>query len=126
MEKLFYFGHVFNSLNILCAIVLVISVTLFAIFIGLGYSEAGEYGHDDKDAKNYFHVARMAGVALLISALGLVFCPTKQTYLFMMGGRVVDQAITENPDIKQIPANTLDLLNEYIKLETEKVRERQQ
>ena len=44
----------------------------------------------------------------------------------MMGGRVVDQAITENPDIKQIPANTLDLLNEYIKLETEKVRERQQ
>ena len=79
MEKLFYFGHVFNSLNILCAIVLVISVTLFAIFIGLGYSEAGEYGHDDKDAKNYFHVARMAGVALLISALGLVFCPTKQT-----------------------------------------------
>lgn len=125
MERIFYFGHVFNSLNILCAIILVISSIVSVVFICLGLAEADEYGKDDKDAKNYLYVGKRAIIALLISALGLVFCPTKQTYLFMMGGRVVDQAITKNPDIKQIPANTLDLLNEYIKLETEKVRERQ-
>lgn len=57
-------------------------------------------------------------VALLIT----VFTPTKQTYLFMCGGAAVDSIVEDNPEVKELPGNTLNLLNEYIKLETEKIK----
>lgn len=40
----------------------------------------------------------------------------------MMGGKVVDTTIENNPEIKELPGNTINLLNEFIEAETDKIR----
>ena len=40
----------------------------------------------------------------------------------MVGGKAVDSIVEKNPEVKELPENTLNLLNEYIKAETEKVK----
>lgn len=63
-------------------------------------------------------------IMVAFAALTLIFVPNKRTYLFMVAGRGIDNVVSSNPGIKDIPANTLELLNEYIKLETEEIREK--
>lgn len=123
MEKIFYTAQVFEGLYILmCVIFGVCLATAFALML-FGYCSKVE-DKEDETAKKYFHKMRVWGAAALIGVLGMIFMPTKQTYIFMVGGRAVDEAISVNPEIKELPNNTLNLLNEYIKLETEKVREK--
>ena len=40
----------------------------------------------------------------------------------MVGGSAVDKVVENNPEIKEIPGNTIDLLNEYIKAQTENIK----
>jgi hypothetical protein len=40
----------------------------------------------------------------------------------MSGGRAIDNAINASPEIKELPENTLMLLNEYIKTATENIK----
>lgn len=123
MEKIFYFAQVFNGINTLSIILIVVSIV--SIFI-LGSCLICEISLDEDIVLGLKRALKHSIITCIIGALGLVFCPTKQTYLFMVGGRVVNELVENNPTIKEIPGNTIDLLNEYIKLETEKIRNKRE
>jgi hypothetical protein len=53
----------------------------------------------------------------------VVFIPEKKTFLFMVGGKAVD-TLVDKTNIEEIPGNTINLLNEYIKAETEGIKQR--
>lgn len=124
MEKIFYFAQLFGSINTLATVLLVISI-IAGIFIGLWFLFEG-WSFDEQESLIFKKMSKWVISIFIVGSLGIIFCPTKQTYLFMVGGRVVDELVENNPTIKEIPGNTIDLLNEYIKLETEKIRNKRE
>ncbi len=68
-------------------------------------------------------ITKKVTLVAVLSVLAAIFVPSKKTYLFMVGGRYIDSVISENPEIQELPKNTIELLNEYIKAETEELRE---
>ena len=124
MENLFYLAQIFGALGTISRIVLAISgMALFVSgIIYLVADEENDYSPEDRpNAKKVFK--RTLPIAI-VSLLFVVFVPTKKTFLFMVGGHAVDKAIERNPEVKDIPGNTLELLNEYIKSETKELREK--
>lgn len=122
---MFYLAQILEGLYTLMCVIFGVCLAAAFTFMLFGCMSAVEDGENTDSTKKYFHKMRIWGAASLIGVLGMIFVPKKQTYLFMVGGRVVDEAVMANPEIKELPSNTLNLLNEYIKIETEKVREKQ-
>lgn len=120
MEKIFYLAQVFGVLNTIGHIVLVISVV--ALFIEGCLVIAAEDDDERKKTQTIKDCKRACKKSSIFLALGFLltcFVPSKETYLFMVGGKVVDSAIEQNPSVKDLPGNTLQLLNEYIVSKTE-------
>lgn len=127
MERVFYYAQIIDGLNTLfsfvcgaCGIAAIyLSVAAFVIY----------YDANDQESlikcKSLRRWAIRVWSILAVAIVGIIFIPTKQTFLFMVGGHAVDSMIERHPGIKDIPGNTLDLLNEYIKAETEKIRRKQ-
>ena len=132
MEKIFYFAQVVNGLHsafaFMCVIgsIATIVVTILTIVNAVEANGNDEYSSLKREALLNYKVFRKWTVRLWcflsIAIVGCIFIPSKQTYLFMVGGNAVDKIVEKSPEIKEIPSNTLELLNEYIKAETEKVR----
>ena len=120
MDRIFYLAQIFDGLNTLF-IILLIAATSVGI-AGLITSLFAIAEEQDKFAEIGLKISKWSGILAVIFALGLIFIPTKQTYLFMVGGRVIEQIVDDNPEIKELPGNTIELLNEYIKEETEEIR----
>lgn len=123
MERIFYLGQVVQGINALMCVAFGVGLALVVITGAIGLNL---YYEDDDEvaAKRLWSWMRRFIVISFIGCLGMIFIPSKQTFMFMVGGKVVDNAIQDKPEIKELPSNTLDLLNEYIKAETEKVREK--
>lgn len=125
MERIFYLAQVVQGVYALMCVAFGLCLGLFIVFGIIGCN--CKYEDDDLEAaRNWWKWMRRAALVAFIGCLGMIFIPTKQTYLFMVGGKVVDEAVASNPQVKELPGNTLDLLNEYIKMETNKVREKSQ
>ena len=120
MEKIFYLAQVVNGLSTVFTVFLIISSVISVILL-IGY--ACEKSEGNKEADSLLKIVKKVLVVFIISLVGAVFVPSKETFLFMVGGSVVDQAMEHKPEIKELPENTLELLNEYIKTATDKVRE---
>lgn len=100
------------------------ALVIFAI-AAVGMSIASfseEWDKEDEFEGKLIRAKRCCWLALAVSIALAVFVPSRETYLFMVGGKVVDEAVKEAPQLKELPGNTLDLLNEYIQTETERVR----
>lgn len=134
MEKIFYLAQIIDGLHVFLAVIVVVSgfacigTTIATICTAQSYDESDEYnvrGHKDESLLiDYYTLKKWATrlwITVIVFTMSLIFVPSKQTYLFMVGGRVVDLAIEHNPDIKELPENTLNLLNEYIKTATDKI-----
>lgn len=125
MEKIFYLAQVFGTLSTLCSIFLLLSC------IGLGGSiiiyflsvhDRNKYGDNfDEDVKISSKIIKWSIPLVVLFTLGSIFIPSKSTYLFMVGGKVVDNAVEKNQELEELPTNTLNLLNEYIKIKTEEL-----
>ena len=120
MEKIFYLAQVFNGLNTLGIVFTVMAAVALCVCIPLKYTcydaECEEWNLLSKWIRRCWWI-------LLVSCLLIIFVPERKTFLFMVGGKAVDELV-EHTDIEEVPGNTVNLLNEYIKAETEKVRER--
>ena len=123
MEKLFYLAQVFDGLNTVGIVFLVISAIALLTLIIAKYVNKYEYevGEDDEDIKIFSKWIRRCWWILIFSIIFTVFIPEKKTFLFMIGGKAVD-TLVDKTDIEEIPGNTINLLNEYIKAETENVK----
>lgn len=133
MEKLFYYAQVIGGLHILFSVICVIGgfaavcTTIGAIYTAREADDDDYYSVSERQEllltyKNVRKWAVRLWCILVVAVMGNIFIPTKQTFLFMVGGRAVDNMIENKPEIKEIPGNTFELLNEYIKAETDKIR----
>ena len=113
MEKLFYFSNVLDGLNTLFVVLMILAGISAVAFLIFAISE-----YDEDDVKKYVKATIASVVVFFVSILGIIFVPDKKTYLLMKGGKAVDVAIENNEEIRDIPENTLNLLNEYIKTVT--------
>jgi hypothetical protein len=118
MEKLFYLAHV---CDILWSIGLVFSIISIVVVVFLIISKYVDYHEYDDEWDLLTKWIKRMSVILIISILTIIFCPNKKTFLFMMGGKVVDELV-DKTNIEELPNNTIELLNEYIKVETEKIK----
>lgn len=119
MELIFYLAHVFSCLHTIAIVMLALSVIVlvFSGILSIVACPENDYrpGTDEKAKRVFKKTLPIAIAGLLITT----FIPSRETYLFMIGGRVVDSAVSGSPEVKELPANTLNLLNEYIKQKTE-------
>ena len=120
MEKIFYLAQVFDALHITGTILMVISIVALVIVFSATCDDPS--CQDNKENKKF---CKWVFAGLIIGFLAVCFVPSKETYLFMVGGKVVDSAIEQNPSVKDLPGNTLQLLNEYIVSKTEGIRNKE-
>ena len=70
--------------------------------------------------QKYLHLRKLNRIGLisllLLSTLKAVI-PSKNTIYLMAGGKLVDMTIENNPQIKEIPGKTIDLLNAWLEKE---------
>ena len=122
MEKIFYTAHILDTLNTFLIIFWVVALIVFAVFFVEMVVEYDSYGRNDEDFKFYQKGALWSLLAAIILGCGVIVTPDKETYLLMTGGRVVDYTIDNNPEIKEIPENTISLVNEYLKTVTNELK----
>ena len=120
MEKIFYLAQVFNGLNTLGIVFLVVFTLALVVCMPLKYSM---YDENDKEWEILSTWIKRSWWMVAISSMLVIFVPEKKTFLFMVGGKAVDELV-DHTDIEEVPNNTINLLNEYIKAETEKVKAR--
>jgi hypothetical protein len=124
MEKIFYLAQVFQGLNVVGTVFLVMSTIAICVLIPLKYSTLDP--DEDSDTRTWKTITRWirrSWSILIVSILMVVFIPEKKTFLFMVGGKAVD-TLVDKTNIEEIPGNTINLLNEYIKAETEGIKQR--
>ena len=125
MDKVFYIASVLGTFKTVLGIVLFL--TMFAVVsLCIWYFGCDLYApqySDDSDRKACTKWLKRSFIALIVSAILLIFVPGRETYLFMVGGKAVEK-VANNENIQGAAEKTLNLLNEYIEYKTEEVKEK--
>ena len=123
---MFYLAELIGNLKKVCiAIAILFSIAMAIGWIGRVISTVGE-DYTEGDKKAFKQVSKYSTIFGIIFILATLILPSKNTYLLMMGGKVVDMTIENNPQIKEIPGKTIDLLNAWIEEETRNIKENEQ
>lgn len=115
MEKIFYLAQLFGAINTISAVL--IGISLFALlclviwYFSEGYYDPADYEEDDaKVCKKWI---RTSLIVAIIATLVSTFAPSKQTYLFMVGGHALEE-IANNEKVQERASKTIDLLDQYL------------
>jgi hypothetical protein len=134
MWKLFYLADVVDTLNTALGWLVALSVILFVItliwrliyrFDNYNYdidSEKDKDGDPNADRLQYLTLQKLNRVGLIAFFIFItlkIATPSKNTIYLMAGGKLVDLTIENNPQIKEVPGKTIDLLNAWLEKETE-------
>lgn len=126
MERMFYLAELIGNLDKACsAIAIIFSIAMAIGWIGRVISTVGE-DYTEGDKKAFKQVSKYSTIFGIIFILAALILPSKNTYLLMMGGKVVDMTVENNPQLKEIPGKTIDLLNAWIEEETKNIKENEQ
>jgi len=115
MEKIFYFAQLFGAINTIAVTLIVVS--LFALlyltvwFLGDGLDDPCEYKQDE--AKTCKKWMKTSIITTIIATLVATFIPSKQTYLFMVGGHALEE-IASNEKVQERASKTINLLDQYL------------
>ena len=119
---MFYLAELIRSLNTVCtAFAIIFSLAMVIGWVGKIISKLSD-DYMENDKKFFKLLSKYATIFGIIFILSAVILPSKKTYLLMMGGKVVDLTIENNPQIKEIPDKTIDLLNAWIEGETKNLK----
>ena len=125
MEKAFYLAQLFGGLNIVFTIFgaifgVALIVTLVGRIISSNYEDPSCYFTEKEHIiwKRSNKITTLLGIIFITLA---VILPSKRTYLLMMSGKIVDMTIEQNPEVKEIPEKTIELLNTWLDQETKKL-----
>lgn len=118
MEKAFYLAQLFGGLNIVFTIFGVIfGVALIVTLVGRVISSNYEDSSCNFTEKEHIIWKRSNKITTLLGIIFItlaVILPSKRTYLLMMSGKIVDMTIEQNPEVKEIPEKTIELLNTWL------------
>ena len=115
MEKIFYIAQLLGAVNDLAFVGLFLALIVFLCLLFWYFTEdlyePSQYNITDAEVcKKWF---RKTIVATVISALVLIFVPSKKTYLFMAGGNALEE-LAKNEKVQQRASKTIDLLEKYM------------
>lgn len=125
---MFYLSELFGSIDVFCTI----AAVLFGIATVVGWIGRANINAVNKNRYNDYEeekdvwrkVSKWATTCLIVFVILATIIPTKKTYLLMMGGKVVDMTIENNPKLKEMPGKTIDLLNSWIEEETRNLKKK--
>lgn len=127
MERMFYISELVGSIDLFCTI----AAALFGFATVAGWigraainAQNNNYSNYAEEKKVWKMVSKWATILLIIFTITATIIPSKKTYLLMMGGKVVDMTVENNPQLKEIPGKTIDLLNAWIEEETKSLVEK--
>ena len=113
MGNIFYFAKVFNGLNTAFTVFMILACIISLVLIAGWFIEASGLDEDDEDeakVKRVWHKSMITALIIFfVSIFGNIFVPDDKTYLLMVGGNAVEKAIEKNPEVEEIPKNTLIL-----------------
>ena len=115
MEKIFYIAQLLGAINTITAIIIGLSV-LTLIFLAVWYFMDDLYdasAYNEKDVATCKKWAKTTLIVAIVSALVSTFVPSKQTYLFMVGGNALEE-IAKNEKVQERASKTIDLLDQYL------------
>lgn len=125
MEKAFYLAQLFGGLNTVFTIFGVIfGVALIVTLVGRIISSNYEDYSCNFTEKEHIIWKRSNKITTLLGIIFItlaIILPSKRTYLLMMSGKIVDMTIEQNPEVKEIPEKTIELLNTWLDQETKKL-----
>ena len=123
MGNIFYWAQVLEALNILVWVILV-GILIVLLIIFLVYAFDPPYSEEDKNKIKTWMIRCIK--TSLVLALIITFVPTKRTFLLNTGVHAVERMYNNNEQLQELPENTLNLLNEYIKTITEELKDDQE
>lgn len=115
MEKIFYIAHILGTLNTLAAVIIAFAIAALICFV-VWYFSDGLYEPDDyeqDEARTCKKCLKASIVTLVLSVLAVIFVPSKQTYLFMVGGHALEE-IAKNERVQERASHTIGLLDQYL------------
>jgi len=119
MERMFYLAELIGGLNKVCtAFAILFFIALILGWAGRIISSCVPDEYDDNSRRAFKKVSRISTIFGVIFIVAAIIIPSKQTYLLMMGGKVVDMTVENNPKLQEIPGKTIDLLDAWIEEET--------
>lgn len=123
MEHIFYLADILGALSKIFTIFFAFSLISTIVLIIGTCIKIHDCGKDDKDTVMLRKWAIRSSIILVVSLLGHVFTPDKDTYLLIKGGEIVEEAYKNSSDLQELPKNTAEFLNEYIKTLTKELKE---
>ena len=113
MEKFFYLGQVFDTINGISIFAFILS--MFGIIGFTIYHAISRADFDEDDDEVIFSGKALLHsiVAAIISGSVMLFVPNKETWYLMNGGKVIEE-IASNEKVKETASKTLDLINQYL------------
>ena len=123
MEKVFYWANVLGGLKAVLVVFLIVSVVVFAFWLGFYLSEVFDPVSNEDKIKHYRKGTLLSFAISIVLSLGIVFIPNKETYLLIQGSKAVEQMYNKSETLQELPKNTVNLLNEYIKTLTKELSE---
>jgi formate hydrogenlyase subunit 3/multisubunit Na+/H+ antiporter MnhD subunit len=115
MEKIFYIAQLLGAISTISVVLIAISILAF-IFLVVWYFSEGYYDpadFEEDDAKVCKKWIRTSLIVTIIATLISIFTPSKQTYLFMVGGHALEE-IANNEKVQERASHTIDLLDQYL------------
>ena len=123
MERIFYLADILGAFSTLFEVFIILCLCFTIFLISFAVIAAHESGKDSEDAMLLKKWAIRCGIVFIVSGLGYIFIPDKNTYLLMKGGQIVEEAYKNSSDLQELPKNTAEFLNEYIKTLTKELKD---
>ena len=123
MEHIFYLANILDAFSTLFAAFMVLGLCFTLFLIGGAIVEAHESGKDDEDVVLIKKWAIRCGIVFIVSSLGYIFIPDKDTYLLMKGGEIIEEAYKNCSNLQELPKNTAEFLNDYVKTLTKELKD---
>ena len=123
MEKIFYLANVFEGINLLATILMIVGCIVCVVF-GIMYISARINNEVTKDDDKFMKaLMKPTLIITVVSILCAVFVPGRKTYLLMSAGKIVDKVAENDPKVKDIPKNTIELLGSFLQSELQKLED---
>ena len=99
MEHIFYLANVLSAFSTLFEVFMILSLCFTVVLIGCVILQAHECGKDNEDTVLLKKWAIRCGIVFIVSCLGYIFVPDKDTYLLMKGGQIVEEVYKNSSNL---------------------------
>lgn len=121
MEKIFYIAQLLGALNTFVTVIYVFAIVAI-ILLGMVYfgGELYDPDNDENGALVCKKWLKNSAIITIVAVLIAIFVPDKQTYLFMVGGRAMEE-ISNSEKVQDRASKTIDLLDQYLERKVKEI-----